>query len=89
MYVVNKLTTLRNYYNSGATRPVDFRKKQLNLKTAVEKYEQRLYAALYEDLKKSPEECWVTENGFVITEINHALRHLDGWAEPEKYPQTC
>lgn len=85
MYVVNKLTTLRNYYNSGATRPVDFRKKQLrNLKTAVEKYEQRLYAALYEDLKKSPEECWVTENGFVITEINHALRHLDGWAEPER-----
>ncbi len=85
MYVVNKLTTLRNYYNSGATRPVDFRKKQLrNLKTAIEKYEQRLYAALYEDLKKSPEECWVTENGFVITEINHALRHLDGWAEPER-----
>ncbi len=85
MHLVNKLTTLRNYYNSGATKPVDFRKKQLkNLKKAIEKYEQQLYAALYADLKKSPEECWVTENGFVITEINHALQHLDSWAEPEK-----
>lgn len=47
-------------------------------------YEEQLYAALYTDLKKSKEECWVTEIGFVISEINAALKHLHHWMNPEK-----
>jgi len=83
----NALTALRNFFDSGATRPIDFRKNQLKkLKAAIERYEEKIYAALYKDLKKSPEECWVTENGFLIAEINNALRHLDGWAAPENVP---
>jgi aldehyde dehydrogenase (NAD+) len=53
------------------------------LKACVEQYEQELYSALYTDLKKSPEECWVTENGFLLAEINNALRHLEGWMQRE------
>lgn len=80
----NALTALRSFFDSGATRPIDFRKNQLRkLKAALERYEEKIYAALYKDLKKSPEECWVTENGFLIAEINHAIRHLDGWAASE------
>ena len=83
----NALAALRNFFDSGATRPIDFRKNQLRkLKSAIERYEEKIYAALYKDLKKSREECWVTENGFLIAEINHALRHLDGWATPETVP---
>lgn len=87
MIYANALTALRNFFDSGATRPIDFRKNQLKkLKAAIERYEEKLYAALYKDLKKSPEECWVTENGFLIAEINNTLRHLDGWAATEKVP---
>jgi aldehyde dehydrogenase (NAD+) len=50
----------------------------------LERYEERIYQALYDDLKKSPEECWVTENGFVFAEINNTIKHLDSWMEPEK-----
>lgn len=82
---LNELTTVRNFFESGITKSYDFRKKQLlKLKKALEQYEQRIYEALYADLKKSPEECWVTENGFVYAEINHTLRNLDRWMEPEK-----
>ena len=64
---------------------MDFRKKQLQtLKDAMIKYEQDIYAALYADLKKSPEESWVTETGFLIAEINDALRQLGQWMQPEK-----
>ena len=81
----NKLLALRNYFNSGVTKPIAFRKKQLQvLKDAMVKHEQEIYTALYSDLKKSPEECWVTENGFVFAEINHTLKKLAAWMKPER-----
>lgn len=84
---LNELTALRNFFNSGATRSFDFRKQQLEkLKDVLQRYEERIYQALYDDLKKSPEECWVTENGFVYAEINNTLKHLDEWMRPEKVP---
>ena len=85
MSSLNKLTSLRDFYNSAATRPFEFRKQQLlKLKDALVKYEIQIYAALFADLKKSPEECWVTENGFVHAEISHTLKHLKNWMQPEK-----
>ena len=84
MSLVNKLSALRDFYNTGATRSYGFRKKQLQkLKAVIVQYEQKIYKALHDDLKKSPEECWVTENGFVLAEINNVLKHLDGWMQPE------
>jgi aldehyde dehydrogenase (NAD+) len=85
MPTVNELTALRDFFMSGATRSYAFRKEQLvKLKYAVEKYEEELFAALNTDLKKSREESWVTENGFLLTEINNALRKLSAWMEPVK-----
>ncbi|MGN6354279.1 MAG: aldehyde dehydrogenase family protein, partial [Parafilimonas sp.] len=39
---------------------------------------------LYIDLKKNKEETWVTETGFVIAEINAALKNLHKWMRKEK-----
>lgn len=78
------LTQMRNYFESGATRSYAFRKKQLlALKKAVRAHETEIYAALYADLKKSREECWVTENGFFLAELNETLQNLRYWMEPE------
>ena len=82
--ILTKLTAMRSYFNSGATKPYAFRKQQLlALKRAVTAHEEEIYAALYTDLKKSKEECWVTENGFFLAELNHTVRHLKEWMEPE------
>ena len=83
--VQQKLQRLRAFYESGGTRTLAFRKHQLQLlKTTMLKYEQSLYDALFSDLKKSPEECWVTELGVVMAEINLALRHLPHWMRRER-----
>ena len=75
---------MRNYFDSGITKPYAFRKEQLNkLQAAVKKYEQQLHEALFTDLKKSPEECWVTETGFLLSEVSNILKHLKGWMQPE------
>jgi len=75
---------MRAYFESGITKPYAFRKEQLKkLQQAVKKYEQQLHEALHIDLKKSPEECWVTETGFLLSEVNNILKHLKGWMQPE------
>ncbi|MER3497503.1 MAG: aldehyde dehydrogenase family protein [Chitinophagaceae bacterium] len=80
-----QLAAMRKFFNSGATLSYAFRKKQLQiLKAAILKHQDDLHHALYEDLKKSAEECWVTETGFVISEINAALKNLRLWMQPEK-----
>lgn len=83
--IQQKLQRLRLFFESGATQPLTFRKRQLQLlKEAILKYEQSLYDALYSDLKRSPEESWVTELGVVMAEINVALRNLPRWMRREK-----
>lgn len=75
---------MRQYFQTGATLSYAFRKEQLlKLKKAILKYEKELHAALYADLKKSEEESWVTETGFLLTEINATIKHLKSWMRPE------
>lgn len=82
-----QLPLLRAFYEGYSTRSYAFRKHQLQrLKAAILEHEKSLYEALYADLRKSPEESWVTEIGFLIAEINHALRHLKRWMKPKKVP---
>lgn len=85
--LIAQLQQQRQFFESGATRPYAFRKQQLlNLKKAVENHEEEIYAALFADLHKSKEECWVTENGFFMAELKDTLANLKQWMEPEVVP---
>lgn len=82
---ISSLEKMRQYFNGGASRSYTFRKEQLRkLKASILDHEQDLYDALHTDLKKSPEESWVTELGFVIAEINTAIKNLRFWMKPER-----
>lgn len=81
---MDNLIKMRAYFESGITKPYAFRKEQLKkLQAAVKKYEARIHEALYTDLKKSPEECWVTETGFLLAEVSNMLKSLKNWMQPE------
>jgi len=78
------LLEMRRYFESGVTKDYAFRRAQLiKLRDAVKKYEQEFHQALYTDLKKSPEECWVTETGFLLAEINNTISKLRSWMAPK------
>jgi aldehyde dehydrogenase (NAD+) len=84
MSLLQNLLAMRQYFNSGITKSYAFRKEQLKkFRTSLIKHETDLYAALYSDLKKSPEESWVTEIGLVMAELNAAIKHLHQWMTPE------
>jgi aldehyde dehydrogenase (NAD+) len=84
METIMALSAMRTYFNSGATQSYEFRKVQLQkLRDAVIKHEAEIYEALHKDLRKSKEECYVTENGFFLAEINNSIKKLSGWMKQE------
>jgi aldehyde dehydrogenase (NAD+) len=75
----------RDYFQTGATRSLDFRRAQLRkLSAALERHEAALLAALQADLGKSPYQAAGTEFGIVQAEIRCALKHLTRWATPAR-----
>jgi len=75
------------YFRSGATRELSFRKKQLKrLRQMLSENREACEAALFQDLHKSAEEAFLTEIGFLIREINHAIKHVEDWAAPKSVP---
>ncbi|QKS70561.1 aldehyde dehydrogenase [Paenalkalicoccus suaedae] len=75
----------KNYYYSGETRKISFRKKQLNLlKAAVQKREQEIKDALKKDLNKGEFEAYLTEIGFFFSELKDMQKNMDYWASPQK-----
>jgi len=79
------IPALKDFFLSGATQTIDFRKQQLiALQKSIFKYENELNEALFNDLKKSKEEVWVTEIGFVLSELNLTLKKIDKWCKPQK-----
>jgi aldehyde dehydrogenase (NAD+) len=82
-----QLEALRQYFQSGATQPFEFRLLQLKrLKQMVLDNEQVLYKALHADLKKTDEDAWATEIGFFLSELNYTIEHLKGWMQPKSVP---
>jgi aldehyde dehydrogenase (NAD+) len=75
----------RSRFQSGVTRPLEFRRRQLlALREAVVQRQPLLLEALGKDLGKSPVEAYASEIAVVLAEIDHALRHLKEWVRPRR-----
>ena len=84
MHYSRQLVSMRNYFESGSTRPYAFRIEQLKkLKQALLNHEQEIYDALYKDLKKSKEESYASELGLLLAEINVTIKNLRRWMQPQ------
>ncbi len=71
---------LRTSFEAGRTRSPGWRRDQLlALRRLLTENEAELAAALREDLGKSLFDAVTTEIGFVVKEVDHALRHLRRW----------
>lgn len=83
--ITSILEKQREYFNSGVTNSISFRKKQLKaLQDSIKKYNSEITQALHEDLNKAPFEAYVTEISIVLEEISFTLKHLSSWAKPKK-----
>lgn len=79
------LESQRSWFHTGATLPVAARKKALkSLYQAIERYEERICGALYEDLGKCRSESYMCEIGLVKSEISYLLRHVASFVRKKR-----
>ncbi len=75
----------RHIAAGGALRDLALRRECLHrLRRLLVDDESRFADALAADLGKSTFESYVSEIGYVLNEIDHADKHLEGWARPRK-----
>ncbi len=81
------LTQLRASFDSGLTRPLDWRREQLvAIGRMLEENEERLNEALMQDLGKPPQEVLLGETALLFSEIEHARKRLGRWTKPRRVP---
>jgi aldehyde dehydrogenase (NAD+) len=74
----------KNFYLSNNTRDISYRILMLKkLKEEIIKSEKEIEEALYFDLHKSSVESYITEVGFVLSEINLCIKKLKKWSKPK------
>lgn len=74
----------KDFFLSGATKDIQFRKDQLNvLKAALCENRKAFIDAAYTDLKHPAELTSGFEIDPSIEEINMALENIDQWTKPE------
>ncbi|MFR9621113.1 MAG: aldehyde dehydrogenase [Rikenellaceae bacterium] len=83
--IETKVERARVQFNSGITRPIEWRREQLRrLKQVIIEHQSQIEQALWSDLRKSPEECYLTEISIVVQEIDLHIRNLQSWAKPQR-----
>ena len=77
----------RTFYNTGVTRDVEYRVKQLRLLEQVMKEnEQILLDAIYADLKKSEYDTFSSELSLVYREISFMAKNIRKWSAKAAWP---
>ncbi len=78
---------LRATYNSGHTRPLAWRKHQLEqMIKMLDENEAEFLAALKTDLGKPTVEGFITDIAFITGEIKLMLKNLKKWNQPQRVP---
>ena len=84
-YIAKAVKAHRVFFDSGKTRDPGFRRDSLKkLKGALFKYEERIYDAFWEDLRKSKFEVFGAEIGIVSKELGLHIKKIRKWAKPRK-----
>jgi aldehyde dehydrogenase (NAD+) len=80
-----EVASLRDTFESGRTRPIEWRLAQLDgLKRLLRERERDIVAALREDLGKPELEAYTTEVAFVAGEVEYTRKRLHRWMRPER-----
>ena len=73
----------RAYFQSGATRSLAWRERQLiALRSMMTDHAEDFYAALWSDLRRNRIEADLIDVKYMNSEIDHVLAHLRRWMKP-------
>lgn len=80
-----QIDQLRESFDQGITRPVDWRRDQLGaLLGLLRTHADELIDALADDMGKPRVEAHFTDIGFTASDIAHTRSHLEKWTRPRR-----
>ena len=83
--IAELVVDVRAAFDSGRTRPIEWRQRQLDgLLRVLEDGGDELVAALQADFGKPTVEAKATDISFTVTEVKHIRKHVADWAKPRK-----
>ncbi len=83
--IVQLLENQGAFFMTNQTKKIGFRLKQLRqLKKIILDHQEAIEKALWQDLRKSPEESYLTEISLVIAEIENHIKNLKKWGRPKR-----
>lgn len=87
MNIAETIEKQRRFFETGATRPLEFRLEALKkLHKVVADNEQALADALMSDLHKQPMESYMCETGLVLEELSFHIKKLPRWIRDRRVP---
>ncbi len=83
--IAEGLRGLRATFNTGKTRPIQWRLNQLGaLQRLITENTDAILKALHSDLAKPAFEAWAGEIGLVLRDLKEAKKNLSQWMRPDK-----
>lgn len=74
---------LRDTFDAGATRPLEWRRAQLDaMQRLLEENDSAIADALHADLRKPAQEVVLGETALLFSEIRHARARMERWSRP-------
>lgn len=82
----NLVEKQRQFFNTGITLDIKYRKEQLKrLKKMLKDNQEKIIEALHIDLGRSPMESYLVDIGDTIMEIDEYIKGVKKWNKPEKH----
>jgi aldehyde dehydrogenase (NAD+) len=82
-----KILRIRNTFSTGKSKDIHWRIAQLKqIKKMVVEQQQAIFSAMQQDLGRCNMESWTAELGGVLSEVEHALKHIKKWTKARKVP---
>ena len=73
----------RAFFLEGHTRPVEWRKTQLEgIKALFTDHHDELRDALWKDLRRNANDADLMDVEYCVKEADYALKHIDAWVKP-------
>lgn len=83
--IAQQLDQQRQFFATGQTRPLAFRRAQLQrLRQRIVDNEAQILEALHADLRKPQFEAYAAEVYIVLEELDRTLKHLPTWMRPQR-----